>query len=199
LSLPPKRARRSWTRSARTISRCARRSDLSSSRRFVDVRTCQGIPVDARLTESTAPQILVATRVGRSVLGHRLGLFAEGRHLSAGDLETGRRCNPVQAATAFLAFTATLAMWNLQLTDSKRILSGSNPTLSAKHTSNLMAFPAMDERNPRAKPYERGSISSSVGAKRNRATWRGRLASICARKSAVRCSAVLELNAIRRF
>src|SRR5919109_5456163 len=29
------------------------------------------------------------------------------------------RCNPVQGATAFLAFTATLATWNLQLTESK--------------------------------------------------------------------------------
>jgi hypothetical protein len=29
------------------------------------------------------------------------------------------RCNPVQGATASLAFTATLAMWNLQLTESK--------------------------------------------------------------------------------
>ena len=33
---------------------------------------------------------------------------------------TLRRCNPVQGATATLAFTATLAMWNLQLTESKR-------------------------------------------------------------------------------
>lgn len=29
------------------------------------------------------------------------------------------RCNPVQGATATLAFTAILAMWNLQLAESK--------------------------------------------------------------------------------
>jgi hypothetical protein len=31
------------------------------------------------------------------------------------------RCNPVQGATASLASTATLASWNLQLTDSKEM------------------------------------------------------------------------------
>jgi transposase InsO family protein len=38
-------------------------------------------------------------------------------------LQLGRACNSVQGATAFLAFTATLALWNLKLTESKRFES----------------------------------------------------------------------------
>ena len=38
-----------------------------------------------------------------------------------------------------MAFMATTAMWNLQVTESKRTRSGSNPTLSAIHTSSVTA------------------------------------------------------------
>ena len=50
-------------------------------------------------------------------------------------MNLGRACNSVQGATATVAFAAMSAMWNLQLTESKRVLLGSNPTLSANHRS----------------------------------------------------------------